>query len=116
MMVNKVDNVLMCVQTTYDMVDYITNKPKPGFHAPWMDAIGEVASELEDNFFRSLKPKRGEYLYGDSAASNPKQITRRSTMIFWGESLTHFKYCGYKTLFLRSTNPRSTKLLVSLGG
>ena len=46
MMVNKVDNVLLMVQTTYDLVDYMNNKPNPGFHSEWMDAIGEVAHDI----------------------------------------------------------------------
>ena len=116
MMVNKIDKVLVNLQITYDLYDYVNNKIKVPYHAPWMDAIGEVAADLENDYFKSLNPKRGEYLYGDSAAANPKYITKKSTQIFWSESMAHFKYCGYKAVFIRSTNPRSTKLMINLGG
>lgn len=113
-MISKAEDELISVQTTYDLVDYL-NKSY-GYHAEWMNAIGEIASQLENEYFKSLNAKRGEYLYGDSAASNPKYLTKRTTQIFWSESMAHFKYSGYKALFIRSTNPKSTKLLTNLGG
>ena len=43
----------------------------------------EAGAELEDEYFKSLNPKRGEYIYADSAATDPKLSKKHLTHILW---------------------------------
>lgn len=116
LMVDLKTNDIMMIQVAYDLYDLLEHKMKYPFQKEWMNAIGEVAKELEDDYFKSLKPKRGEYLYSDSAATNPKYSAKKGTQIFWAETLAHFKHVGgYKAVFFRSTNPKTTKAMINIG-
>ena len=76
----------------------------------------EAGAELEDEYFKSLNPKRGEYIYADSAATDPKISKKHLTHILWAESICLYKCSNFKALFFRSTNAKSTKLVTNMGG
>ena len=79
------------VATCLDVKDYLEHKNDYGFKAQWLDTIGEVAKNLETDYFHSLNPAKGEYIYGDTTATNPLFSNKKNTILFWAMTLTQYR-------------------------
>lgn len=99
-----------------DLVDYMKKDETPAvILGDWQLKIKKVAQELEEEYFLSLNPKRGEYLYGDSAGANKKIVSKSGAVEFWGTGFTIYKSLGYKHFLARSSNPITTLILQKFG-
>lgn len=75
---NEIAMVIMCM----DLVDHLDG-PKGKILYDWQVPIAEAAREMEVDYFRSLNPKRGEHIYVDSTAINPKFMSKNLMYYFW---------------------------------
>lgn len=98
-----------------DLVDHLDG-PKGVLLYDWQKPIANAAREMEIDYFRSLNPKRGEYIYGDAATLSPKFIHQHLNYLFWSTGFEYFKKLGYKAIFGRAANPISSSTLVKFGG
>lgn len=115
MMVVPQTNEMAMVGICLDLVDHLDG-PKGVLLYDWQLPIANAAKEMELDYFRSLNPKRGQYIYGDAATLTPKFIHQNLNYLFWSTGFEYFKKKGYKAIFGRAANPISTKTLVKFGG
>ena len=115
MMVDPGTRELAMIGTAMDLTDYLKPDPNPLVLGPWQARIKKIAHELEHDFFQSLNPKKGEYIYADIGAVKKKFISKNGSFTLWGVGFGIYGLLGFKYMFGRASSPVTVKILERIG-
>ena len=106
---------IVMAQFALDLVDYLELKDSIKTNKKF-DPILKSSIELQNLYYEELKPKRGEYIYGDLTAIKSSFSGKHIALSFWMMGFRMFSEKGYKAFIVRSTNRISSKNLQMVGG